>query len=145
MENVTKADQAAALFKAGFNCAQSVSAVFCEAYGADPATVAKIATGMGGGFRCGEFCGALSGAVLIVGLAHGQTSPENKAAKTLCYAKTVEMTNAFRARHGSCRCRELLGCDISTPEGWQQAQPLFATVCTDLIRSAVQLLEEQGY
>ena len=48
---------------------------------------------------------------------------------------------AFAARHGSTVCRELLGCDIGTPEGMQQARDnkLFQVRCTNYVRGAVEI------
>ena len=48
-----------------------------------------------------------------------------------------------RQRHGSLACRELLGCDISTPEGAKLAEErrLFRTKCPQLVRDAAELLE----
>ena len=56
-------ESATKLFGSGFNCAQSVIAVFCEKYGMDKETALKISGGLGGGFRSGDICGAVSGMV----------------------------------------------------------------------------------
>ena len=145
MQHHSKGDMAEALFTGGLNCAQSVLGVFCESYGLERGLAARLATGFGGGCRAGELCGAVTGGVLVVSLKHGQTDAADKEAKERCYHATRDFVQAFRTRHNACRCYDLLGLDISTPEGRQQAQPLFATLCTSLIRSAVELLEEQGY
>ena len=140
-------DMAAALFDSGFNCAQSVTAVFCEKYGTDKETVLKMSSGFGGGFRCGEICGAASGAALVIGLKHGQYMAEDKAAKANCNSKTVEFMNLFRDKNKSVVCREILKFDLSVKEEYEQAQNqnLFKTTCADMVKSAVTLLEELGY
>ena len=95
----------------------------------------------------GEVCGAVSGAVMVIGLKYGNYNLEDMDAKTLCYSKTTEFCQAFRERCSSVICRELLKCDISTEDGMRQAKGkgLFATTCVDLIDKAVELLEELGY
>ena len=50
----------------------------------------------------------------------------------------------FAARNGSTLCRDLLGCDISTPQGHQQAadEGLFRTKCTKFVEDAVDIIED---
>jgi len=141
------AEAASAVFGNGFNCAQSVLSAFCEKYGMDKETALKISCGLGSGFRSGEVCGAASGAVLVVGLKYGHCLADDKESKASCYEKTEEFLNEFRKRNGSIVCRDLLGVDISTDDGRQQAldRKLFTTTCDDLVRSAATILEELGY
>lgn len=57
----------------GCNCAQSVLMALQNETGLDEDTSRRVATGFGGGVRCGEICGSISGAVMAFGLAadHG--------------------------------------------------------------------------
>jgi len=52
------------------------------------------------------------------------------------------MMAAFRARHGALRCRDLLGCDLSMPEGYARAheERLFDSVCAPLVRDAASIV-----
>jgi hypothetical protein len=45
---------------------------------------------------------------------------------------------------GSLICRELLGCDISTPDGFQSAKEreLFSTVYPRFVQDAAKIVEE---
>lgn len=66
-------DKAVMLFSSGFNCAGAVLTVLCERMGklgrSCGRAVPPVATGFGGGIgRSGGACGALSGAVMAVGL-----------------------------------------------------------------------------
>jgi C_GCAxxG_C_C family probable redox protein len=142
-----KSDRAAYLFERSFNCAQSVLAVFCDAYDTDFETAVRSAAGLGGGVRCGEICGALSGAVMAVGLRYGWADPDDDSARENCAAKTAEVVSAFRTENGAVRCRDLLGCDVSTAEGASrfQAENLRERVCVPAVRGAVELLERLGY
>lgn len=143
----TKQELAVELFNSGFNCAQSVLAVFCEEYGTEKETALKISCGLGGGMRSGEICGAASGAVLAIGLRYGQCIAEDSDTKKDCYARTVEFLKKFKEENGSVVCREILKCNIATKEGYEQAQSknLFKTKCVDMIKSAVSIFEESGY
>jgi hypothetical protein len=50
----------------------------------------------------------------------------------------------FRTAHGSVVCNQLLGLDISTPDGFAQAQTrdLHNTLCVGLVKSAAKILDE---
>ncbi len=138
-------EKATQLFAAGYNCSQSVFAAHAEDLGLPTETALKISAAFGGGLgRQGEVCGAVSGALMALGLAHGQTNPDDKAAKDHTYALTRRFCAEFADREGSLLCRELLSHPISTPEGLQQIQHenLFKTVCPQLVSHAAEILAE---
>jgi len=142
------AERALDLFgKTGFNCAQSVVAVFAEKYGLDEKTALKLASGFGGGVRTGDVCGAVSGGVMAIGLAYGQSEKSDMKAKIDCYDRASDFIKQFRAANGSHICRDLLGCDVGTPEGkaYFNEHDLMKTVCTKMVASAVEILEKLGY
>jgi len=135
-----------------FNCAQSVLTVFCEKYGLDKKTALKISCGLGGGARHGALCGAVSGAVQVIGLKYGQTDASDTEAKKTCYAEAHEFIRRFREAHKSINCKELVdgndihGLFISDDEEKRNLiQDLHVNVCSKLLESAVKTLEEMGY
>lgn len=140
----TKIQNAVEKFEKGFNCSQAVLSSFSEQFGLDCNTALRIATGFGGGMKIGETCGAVTGAFMVLGLKYGNTTPEDKETKEKTYEMVIEFTNRFKARNGSVICRELLGCDISTPEGSKVAveKGLFSSVCPRLVQDAAEILEE---
>ena len=116
----TKPDQAAETFKNGFNCAQAVFTTYAEELSMDRTSALKISCGFGAGMgRRQEVCGAVSGAILLIGCKHGKTIREDKAANELTYKLVRELSDKFIAKHGSISCKELLGCNLLTPEGQQ--------------------------
>ena len=140
----SKIQNAVEKFEKGFNCSQAVLSSFSEQFGLDCNTALKIATGFGGGMKMGETCGAVTGAFMVLGLKYGNATPEDKETKEKTYEMVIEFTNRFKARNGSVICRELLGCDISTPEGSKVAveKGLFSSVCPRLVQDAAEILEE---
>jgi C_GCAxxG_C_C family probable redox protein len=139
-----RGDSAVALMAAGGNCAQAVLGAFSEETGLERVAALKIASGFGAGLaRSQEVCGAVTGAVMVIGMRHGQERPEDKEAKEKAYALTRELLARFRAEFGSCLCRELLQVDLLTAEGQQQYQErdLGARVCHPCVRGAVRILE----
>lgn len=136
--------QAVDRFNDGLNCSQAVLSSYSEQFGLDCEKALKIAAGFGGGMRMGRTCGAVTGAFMVLGLKYGNTSAEDKRAKAKTNDMVVEFTNRFKARNGSVMCRDLLGCDISTPQGSKEAQDrgLFTSVCPEMVQDAAEILEE---
>lgn len=138
-------ERSVSLFEQGFTCSQAVLAAYAARYGLDEATALKVSCAYGGGVaRSGEACGAVSGALMVIGLAHGKASQGDDAAKERTYALTREFWNRFRARHGSLVCKELIGFDIGTPDGAKAASEsgVFRDKCPVLVRSAAEILRE---
>jgi C_GCAxxG_C_C family probable redox protein len=141
---MTSAQRAAETFESGFSCSQAVFAAFSEALGLERTLALKIAQPFGGGIAgTGSTCGAVSGALLVIGLKHGRLRPEDAAAKEKTYALVREFSARFAERHGSIICRELLGVDLSTPEGHEEARRrgLFAERCSRFVSEAAEILE----
>ena len=139
------AEKALNYFDNGSNCAQSVLAAYAEEFGLDQEMALRIAACFGGGIaNRGRTCGAVCGALMIIGLQYGNTDPENAQAREKKYASIQQFMDGFTACHHSTICRELLGCDLANPEGRQcaQEQNLFSTCCPPLIRTATELLDQ---
>jgi putative acetyltransferase len=138
---VSKVEIAVARFAEGCSCAQAVFSTYAEPFGIDRQTAMKLSAGFGGGMgMMGETCGVATGAFLILGLKHGG---EDKDARENACQTVREFAGRFKARHGSLRCKDLLGCDISTPEGLQamREQKRRSAICTGLVRDAAKILE----
>lgn len=142
---MNKSDNARIRFDQGMNCTQAVLTAFAADFGLDEEIAIKIACAFGGGLsRSGETCGAATGALMVLGLQYGANSHTDPAAKQDTYAMGQEFLQQFRARNGALDCRDLLGHDISTSEGQQQAreQGVFRTRCPLLVQSAAEIVEE---
>jgi len=128
----------------GFNCSQAVFSTLAEPLGFDRSLALKIASPFGGGIgRTGETCGAVSGALMALGLQSGYSEPDPQA-KERVYALAREYMHRFQERYGSVACKALIGVDLSTPEGLQKAreQDVFKTKCSQFIAGAVEIAEE---
>jgi len=141
---MSRAQFAAAEFKRGFSCSQAVFSAVSEVLGLDRQKALQIAQPFGGGIaQMGLTCGAITGAFLAIGLKYGRTRPEDEDAKKKTYGLVRDFIREFKARHGSIVCRELIGVDLSTPEGHKQAveRGVFETLCAHYVRDAVEILE----
>ncbi len=141
---MTRIEEAVAYFKEGFSCSQAIVAAYAPSLGLDRDTALKIALGFGGGMgRLAETCGAVTGAFMVLGLKFGSATAERQV-KEIVYARVREFAERFKARHGSLLCRDLLGCDLNTPEGLALAQEkkLASTVCPPYVETAAKILAE---
>jgi C_GCAxxG_C_C family probable redox protein len=103
-------EKAESLFRAGYNCAQSVMGTFCTELGLDFDTAMKLAQPFGGGMgRLREVCGAVSGMLMSAGLAEGTSDPADRQGKNHMYENVQQLAARFREQNGSIVCRELLG------------------------------------
>lgn len=124
-------DDAKALHDSGFNCAQSVLGACGKYTGLDKNTALAISAGFGGGVRCGEICGAISGCVMAVGMANPFTDGKNSEAKTRIAELTKLCTGAFREKFGCVRCVELKEAGISCDEIIQYGAEIAEQVIAD--------------
>ena len=85
-----------------------------------------------------EVCGAVTGAIMAIGLKHGQAREDDKAAKETTYRLSRELMERFQAEFGSCLCRELLpGIDLTSEAGHQRykAEGWSEKICRPCVRS----------
>ncbi|NLO09511.1 MAG: C_GCAxxG_C_C family protein [Clostridiales bacterium] len=127
------------LFKEGYVCSQAVFAAFSEMLGLDKETALKIGNGFGGGIaRKQEVCGAVSGAIMLIGLKHGKTQADDKVSHEKTYVMIEEFCSKFIERNKSINCYEILGCDMVAAK----ERGLFSTVCLKCVRDAAEIVEE---
>ena len=97
------------LFERGYNCAQAVACAYRDTLGMTEPQCARLVSSFGGGMgRMREVCGAVSGALLVLGNLHGYDDPADPEAKAGHYAHVQEFARRFRENNGSIICRELL-------------------------------------
>ena len=142
---MNRVESAVDLFSNGFVCSQAVLASYSEMFGLDKEIALKLATPFGGGIaRRGEICGAVNGAIMVMGLKYGVMNTDDRGSREDCYKIIDTFIRSFESRHGSIVCRELLGLSISDPEEYEliKEENLFTTFCPGLVKSAAEILEE---
>lgn len=141
---VMKKEKALEYFKSNFNCSQAVFSTFAVEMGLTEELALKIATSFGGGARCGQLCGAVSGALMVLGLRYGHSHAGDMEEKAGAYALAVEFNRRFCQKNDSVVCKELLGYDLTIPEEAAQikADHLFLKVCPELITDAIEIVEQ---
>ncbi len=141
-------------FLSGYGCAQAVLLAFPDLTGLDEATAARLASSFGGGMgRMREVCGAVSGALMVLGFADGYADPHDTKAKNTHYARVRDFAERFKARctqdgkRGAIVCRELLaGANVSNEAGGEAeartAEYYRKRPCPELCAIAAEILQD---
>ena len=136
-------EKAANYFKQDYNCAQSVLLTMQKYYRIRKnKLIPKIATAFGGGIgRRGSLCGALTGAIIAIGLKHG-TNKTVLIEKEKAYEIALKFYNQFAKECGSPFCRELIGYDLTNPEELEKMRKsnVRAEKCSNFVKKAVKIL-----
>ncbi|MDD4716174.1 MAG: C-GCAxxG-C-C family protein [Oscillospiraceae bacterium] len=131
-------------FGEGFDCSQVVLRYAAEKLGMDTDLALKVASAFGGGMWQGETCGCVTGALMALGLKYGHCKPDDADTKNLLLRKKKEFEDKFKEKNNSLICKEILGQDLSKPQGMQaiMEKGLLATVCPHLVCDACDILDK---
>jgi C_GCAxxG_C_C family probable redox protein len=141
----SRVEEVAKTHAEGFSCAQALLAVYGPELGMDREMALRTAGGFGGGMgRMAGTCGAVTGAFMVIGLVHSMTKKGDLQQKEISYQIIQEFTRRFKARNKTTVCSELMGVDVSTPEGFAEAKAknIARTICPKYVRDAAEILEE---
>lgn len=138
---VTK-EEVADLFIRGLDCSQIVAGEFARECGMTREQMIRLTGAYGGGMDIGETCGAVMGAMVVLGFLYGQEGPDQDEQKAIAYAKRDEFLKAWGEKRPACSCRVLLGHDISIPselEIVRQERTMY-TLCPELVVEAIEIV-----
>ena len=124
-------------------CSESVFKAIASTQGITGEFIPKIATGLAAGIgRSGEeVCGAVSGAILGLGLKYGRSSLEETTKGNRPYWYAAEILQTIRERHETATCAGILGLDLMDPGDVKTYNELdhWNTTCRELIKEATAL------
>lgn len=133
----------------GYYCAETVLKLIADGGGKDASELIGLATGFcsGASRTCGQ-CGAVSGAVMGIGLFAGRYEPGGEYEPA--YAMVQEFMERFKQRFGAINCYDLVQCDFADPEGQAKfKREGLKTNCIEFSAFAVglvlELLRREGY
>ena len=132
-------------FRSGFNCSQSVLSAFAEDFGLSKDSCLRLASPFGSGIaRMQETCGAVTGALMAIGLKYGKGENGSEDDKALAYKHSLFLINEFKSRNKTICCRQLLDEHyMNSPEGMAKIMELdlYYTHCLKYIQDAVEITE----
>jgi C_GCAxxG_C_C family probable redox protein len=133
-----------ACYKKGLNCAQALLSTYGPQFGLDREDAIRIAGALGSGMGMGETCGAVTGALMLIGLKHSRLKGGFSFSKDRTEEIAREFVARFKVRNKTTVCRELLGCDVSSFEGLKAAkkEKHFKRRCPTFVQDAAEILEE---
>lgn len=130
----------------GQNCAQAVFSAFCDITGFDSDIAYRVSSSFGGGMgRLREVCGALSGALMVLGMLEGTYPVTDGEAKAEHYRKIQEIARRFEEEIGSIKCWKILGLpegpSVPVPE-YHTPEYLASRPCPGCVEAAARILDE---
>jgi len=143
---MNKQEKAIELFRNSYNCSQAVFTSFGTENGLNEDICLRISCAFGGGIgRMQHTCGAVTGALMTIGMYNGKgiNDPEEKKLHT--YSSSRIFFERFIEKNGSTNCRELLNnLDMNNPEDLLKIKDLklFNLKCEKYVIDAVELTEE---
>ena len=137
-------EQIAGLFMRGQDCSQVVLSHYAEKIGITEEEANRAAAAFGGGMGVGEVCGAVVGAMAVLGYLYGHKGPDDMDQRNAMIAARAAFLEKWSAKRSSCRCNDLLGHDIGTPEGFQEIldEGLLFSFCPELVMDAIAVTDE---
>lgn len=126
-------------FALDYHCAESVLLAVTEQWEIKSDLVPWISTGFCGGIArtCG-MCGAVSGAIMCIGIAMKRNSIEDPDDDL--YATVRELLALFEKKFGSINCAELTGCDLGMEKGYEKFETEnISEKCGEFVREAIRL------
>ncbi|MBP1676974.1 MAG: GCAxxG family protein [Bacteroidetes bacterium] len=133
-------------FASSYNCSQSVFSVFAPDFGISRDLSLRLAGPLGAGIaRRQETCGAVTGALLALGLKYGKGENGTDEDKKRAFAVAQDFIQDFEAQFGSIVCLHLLDNNcMDTEEGAAaiNKEDMFRTRCTKYVKFAVEKTEE---
>ena len=136
-------EKAFALHEEGYNCAQAVIGAYADTIEISEREAYSIGAGFGGGAGTGELCGAVSGAVVVLGLLTPVDMDDPVGSKKRTTALGKEFQKRFVEKFRHLRCHDLLRDPTQASDATPTAQAMGVTHhCRLMIVTAVELVEE---
>ena len=109
-------NKAMEIMKQGHGCSESVLLAVSQEFGIESEVIPKIASCFAGGIgNTGSVCGAVTGAVMAIGLIAEEGNSMDDYLKRLSLVQ--EFRRRFEEEMKTINCHELTGADLTTPEG----------------------------
>ena len=126
----------------GYSCAQAVACAFSDVIGLPEEQIAALLSGFGGGFRSGEICGVISGAIVVLGAKWPHAVAEDKDAKELAAEKAKEFQRRFLEKFPAVRCADIKELPCDAEKSAAALKLGLEKTCAVYIVAAAEILEE---
>lgn len=127
----------------GYNCAQSVLKAVLEEKGVFFEEAMALSSGFGGGIAGeGRTCGAVSGAIMVIGVLNGPQNDDAVQGKESTYKLSTILIEQLKEKFETTQCYELIGVDMKDPEAKKAARErgVFSDQCSEFVVTAVGIV-----
>ena len=127
----------------GYNCAQSVLKAVLEEKGIFFDQAMSLSSGFGGGIAGeGRTCGAISGAIMAIGVLNGLQSKNVVQSKERTYKISSILIERLKEKFETTQCYELIGVDMKDPEAKKAARErgVFNNQCSEFVATAARIV-----
>ena len=144
MDTEKRQDLAIQHFEGEMNCAQAVLLAFADELEIERENLVSIGSAFGSGMGEGDTCGAVSAALMVIGLKNGKSHSSVELKEQVKKLSGI-FKSEFQKQYGSLKCKDLTGVDLSTDQGYEIAHQkrVFQSRCPLFIRSSIQLIADQ--
>lgn len=127
----------------GYMCSGAIVITFASEFGLKPEIAARISFGFAGGMAMGKTCGAVTGAIMVIGLKYGAVLQSDQYSKDLCSQMIQEFSHRFIARRKSLECSEILLMNNINPKDPEEMKSLRGkNICAKVVQDSAEILEE---
>jgi C_GCAxxG_C_C family probable redox protein len=135
-----KSEKAVKLFLSGLNCSQAIVCTYGVKYSITFDSAAKISCGLAGGL---ETCGAVSGAIMVLGMEFASSDLTDRYFKERTYETVADFNHHFKKIFGTVKCPELLKkLNIEKNQFIKKPGTDQINFCANIVRVTSDLLEE---
>ena len=129
-------------YNQGYDCAQCIVKAMEGKVEYDEATVMKAVSSMGMGLLEGSICGAILGALAVIGLRYGNASPD-PGIKGVIIIKRAQFLTEFKKKYNGLTCPEIMGLDVRKDEDNLRAfkEGIYDHFCPNMAADILEILE----
>ena len=115
MVSMGSSEEVIRLYNEGYDCAQCILKAMEDRLDYDEETAMKAISCMGMGLLEGSLCGAVLGALAVIGLRYGSASPD-MSSRGVAMIKRAQFLMEFKKRYNGLTCPEIMGLDVRKDE-----------------------------
>ena len=134
-------DEIKDLFMNQIDCGSVVAMQFESETGKTKSELMKACGGFGGGLFCGETCGAIAAANVVISMIYGIDEKGDEDGKVQLIKKVTEFNEKMHEEHQSFLCKDLLGCDLQAAAESGKMMDFCPKFCMEVARVLKEILE----
>ncbi|MBN1217022.1 MAG: C_GCAxxG_C_C family protein [Candidatus Lokiarchaeota archaeon] len=129
-------------FRGNYSCSQSVLLAYSDLVGIDEDKAKAIASGFGGGIaQTKKTCGALTGAIMLIGLEKFNDNNISNS-KELTYRIAQEVLEKFKRKNKSTDCIDLVNNESHKNTIMDERGKILYKECEKYISDVCEILDE---